>query len=59
MGREAPNEFREALLSLIEGERDRLCMYLEASAWGDLVAGTSMASWVVDVGDMGIARAPS
>lgn len=41
IGREVPNEFLEDLLSLMDGEMERLCMYGDTSACDDRVAGTS------------------
>jgi hypothetical protein len=42
MGRAVPKEFRDPLLSFMDGERLRLCMYASASEMEDLMAGTSM-----------------
>jgi hypothetical protein len=43
MGSEVPNEFLDPLLSFMEGERLRLCMYASASEMEDREAGTSIA----------------
>ena len=42
MGNEVPKEFLDPLLSLMEGERLRLCIYALASEIEERVAGTSM-----------------
>jgi len=46
MGREVPNELREPRRSLMLGDRERLCMYADASEMEERVAGTSMAPCV-------------